>query len=232
MGIIQEVQDRIARYQYYTNRIEREKLMIDPSSIVLMEEFTATVTTPLLRQSNSYFASLFRLYGTEHNHILQSWISQYAIPVYMMRIADLPELQQHYVLGHLHEEQFNADIEELRDIYEKSGLDFHETEQANIRMRDHQLSQRENVQAVHVRDVLRAADYARYKRGGSLQHHERRSLLRDEGADVLKFWQSVSALRDLSGFFPDKPPPGGNDRRKRKQEARAPVWRPAFGNGF
>ena len=227
MGIIQDVQDRIGRYQHYKNRIEREKLMIDPLAIMLVEEFQAKAVEPVLASKPRYFSHLFNQ-GAPYASILQCWGMNSQIKRFSIPKHELPEEQRAYLPEATID--IEAEVEERVGIYAENNIDGEAARARSMREVMREVAEHRLAHGYYLINIVQAIALSEYP-ADALKKHEQRALWHDEGRAVLTFWEGVNHVKDLSGFFPDKPKPDGNDKDKRKQGARAPVWRPAWGLG-
>ncbi len=223
LTLSRQFQAHVGAYKEYKRLIEREKLMIDPTSIVLVDDFMMYAVAPQQRR-NTYFGNFFNMHAARIEGIAKGWAAQGQIPSFPLSYDQLTPAMQRIMDKRYPapkpvdmEKKVGEIIQQMRQGEGPGFYVFHAQPSAKeMRYR-----------AVYLGHIIHAANVCT-ERGNALAKREFWAQLRGEGHQVLSFWRDVRGLKDYSGFFPDKPKPDGNDRRKRQQEGRAPVWSPVF----
>lgn len=219
--IISGLQGRWDRAKENRRLIDREKLMIDPSAIVLYTEFYDKVVAPAAKEQSA-FRDVFHD-GRGISSALYGMMSTGYAPVFPvpLEVVEDDEIKESYLsklrmqldMGHRMLDMFrsaNANIIICGDLSDDPEKDFEKAkEEATI-------------PGFYVYHLALAMDLHRTLLGGTgIQRYERNALWRDQGQDVVTFWKNVNGLKDYSGHFPDRKPPGGN--RPDDRSGRSPV---------
>ena len=206
--------------------IEREKLMIDPTKIILADEVGMIIDEFI--PEDSYFITLFEDCGEKADIILDHWvhnglITYYEVPLYMT--------EEHFVRYYL---DVPADVPSDQ-IYSKAISIIREREEALLGTPVHfevegGFAPEEAIQNSPIKALFaQTYFYALAKTAlwvDVLDRYERGAVARDEGQIVLDYWKKINAVKDYSGFFPDAKPPHGDKPDDGSGKVRIKGWQP------
>ena len=220
--------------------IVREKLMIDPTSIVLIDDFFEYAVSPAI-ESHEAFTSIFRDgVGIERaaNNLAQTgFITTFTLPLSALEdkakdravkliTARVDEIQKEFEAQKDASKQFIEDwFDDDVDFRYLGGCDWQGKQQTIDYMTEEICAS-----ALYVQDLVLAMDMHRRSFGKPVGTHkyEERALRQNEGAHVIAFWSAVNNLKDYSGFFPDKPPPRGDKPDDKGGRIKVGGFKPRF----
>lgn len=253
LGLARQFHHHVTAIREYKRKIDRQKLMIDGSSIILLDEFFSHAAEPYLRGNESALAKLVRKNSVVIYSFAQQGSAIAKFPRYPIQYEQLShEMKRYYHWAHDQREILKNGTEDDVNWNVLLPLDRHldndiiremwREEIERYVMNDRPLEERlyTGVALEDLFQLANGADLEMYDDNVSFTYTPNRSHFNDaekwsvlmgDGGNILRFWQDVSTLRDYSGFFPQKPKPRGNDRQK-PQTAPVRGFQPAWGGGF
>lgn len=218
----------------HRQRIDREKLMIDPSSIVLKDEFFGLAVDTVVHDQSSFQAVFGN--GSGIDNCLEAWSQTDDIPVFWLKADQVSEWAQENLRRHItttiENEIEPLDGQSLDTTAFFSNIGAKEccediVERSKQQTIDYMIEQ-SRVPALFLGHVVHAMDAHKNVWGTSgVERYERCALMRDEGQHAVNFWHAVNNLKDYSGFFPDKPKPKGDKENRGGALIGVGGWQPA-----
>ncbi|MCI5060741.1 MAG: hypothetical protein MRY79_06695 [Alphaproteobacteria bacterium] len=221
-------------YHYYTKElpeyqrlIEREMKLIDLSAIFTIDEFMDLVVVPTA-QGKSPLAKLFQKYAGKIDVTLRHWAQhddveyKYSLDFEKLREETQALMLEKYSEKSLLARKTSTQREEyfLEDIKGyKNDPDYQGHSELGINR---------NYPALQLLVISTALDVINGKKKDTLEKMIYGSLWCGHGQEALDFLKRLSALKDYSGFFPNKRKPKGNNssRRDERQVAGAGELQP------
>lgn len=203
MGLASQFQERVASYKEYRRLVDREKGMIDPSAIILPDDFYLTAADPLIARK-TYMGDLFKRDWRAMKKEIEKKATEGKVTSFGMSYDCLePLMQTHYkrlfAQDNMHEIGFSVE------------QTFHV--------------------AVYAKDLFHIIN-DRYIQPDAIGMREIISIGIGEGEAVLNFWRDVRRIKDYSGFFPDKPKLPRNDKSSKPERVKAFGLKPSWGGSF
>lgn len=253
LRLARQFHHHVTAVREYKRKIDREKLMIDGSSIVLLDEFFSHAVEPYLRGNGFGLAKLIKKNSVVIYSFAQKGSAIAKFPRYPIQYEQLSdEMKRYYHWAHDQREMLkngneddvswnvllplyrHLDNETIREMW-REEIECHVMDKRPVEDRLYT-----GVTLDDLFQLANGADLEMYNDNVSFTYTpnrsyfndaERWSVLMGDGGNVLRFWQDVSSLRDYSSFFPHKPRPKGNDRQK-PQAFPVRGIQPAWGSGF
>ncbi len=233
MGLARQFQQRVRDYQEYNRLIEREKLQIDPHSIILMDDFFLHAVEPLLHHQTS-LSDFFVKYGESLYYQANYAARHTQRPVFPIEIHQLDLRMRANLTRKDQLLDKGWPDEEIASILPLT-LHIKDKERRGIWIAHHMVSHmnltkfpESKLYGAYLGDVFALANSLSGIQS-TIDQKQFYSLIQGQGEPVLQFWKDVRNLKDYSGFFPNKPKPPGDNINRQKERAAAAIWRPAFG---
>lgn len=219
---IRDLYNRLAAYvedvKTCHREIERQKLMLDRSRIVLVDDFLDCVfefagENVLTRQLSRHMADF-----TEN--LLLKTLS-YSLPFFAIPPGRVDEQTRERRRSTILLSGSRA------AVWAESGALLTRPEEGAARGQTPGYEP-SHYMAAYLGDFLECLNtmdgYSHY-----LDSAARLFLLTGDGRDVVEFWKNVNNLKDYSHLFPNRPPPPNNGEKQKEREAgKQEDWKPVF----